>query len=173
MSAIAYSLADPPSLHWQSTGASEVSSLLQDMLFGATQHARDNANDWRSLTKALIEQLAVECQLPDWDGYGAEAVSEESKCRAQYVVDLLPYRLPPPEPVPDSEGEIALSWDFGRGRVFTVSVGADGVLNYAGLLGGGVKRYGAEPFKGDVPKAILESVEQLWSNVRAAEVRGR
>src|SRR5208282_953917 len=101
------------------------------------------------------------CQAPGWDGYGAQPISLNAKAEAQRLVDLLPFWLSAPDAVPDPDGEMALSWDFGRGHVFTLSVNSSGVLSYAGLLGDGVKRHGMEPFKSDVPKAILEAIEEL------------
>jgi hypothetical protein len=145
----------------QSNPASELGNELKNLFLVATEHARNNATDWRTLTRALIEEVALECQAPGWDGYGAQPISLNAKAEAQRLVDLLPFWLSAPDPVPDPDGEIALSWDLAPGHVFTLSVNSNGVLSYAGLLGDGVKRHGVEPFKSDVPKAILEAIEEL------------
>jgi hypothetical protein len=141
--------------------ASELGNELKKLILVATEHARNNATDWRTLTRALIEEVALECQAPGWDGYGAKPISLNAKAEAQRLVDLLPFWISAPDAVPDPDGEMALSWDFGPGHVFTLSVNSTGVLSYAGLLGDGVKRHGMEPFKSDVPKAILEAIEEL------------
>jgi hypothetical protein len=151
----------PASIPVQSGTASYWGEKITQLVLVATSHARNNATDWRTLTHALIEQVALEHQSPDWDGYGAVPISMASKTEAQRLVEMLPYWYPAPEAVPDPDGEIALSWDFGLGHVFTLSVGSTGALSYAGLLGDGVKRHGVEPFKGDVPKSILEAIEEL------------
>jgi hypothetical protein len=145
----------------QSTPASPTGKKLHQMWLQAASHARDNATDWRSLTKALIEEVAIECKESNWDGYGASPISEAAKYQAQALVDLLPYRFPAPEAVPDADGEIALSWDFGPGYLFTLSINESGRLSYAGLLGQGAKRHGMEPFKGDIPKIIIDSIDEL------------
>src|ERR1035438_7154975 len=67
----------------QSASASPTGKKLFQMWLQAASHARDNATDWRSLTKALIEELAIECQTPDWDGYKAKAISQGTKYQAQ------------------------------------------------------------------------------------------
>jgi hypothetical protein len=151
----------------QSASASPTGKKLFQMWLQAASHARDNATDWRSLTKALIEELAIECQTPDWDGYKAKAISQGTKYQAQALVDLLPYSIPAPDAVPDADGEIALSWDFGPGHVFTLSINESGMLSYAGLLGAGVKRHGMEPFKGDIPKSIINSIEEVCERAGA------
>jgi len=127
----------------------------------AALHARDNATDWRPFTNALIEELAQEHSRPNWDGYGAEPIAPEAKSFAQAIVNLLPLAFPAPDPVADPEGELALSWDFGPGHVFTLSISRNGTLSYAGLLGAGRKKHGMEPFEGGVPVVVVESIQEL------------
>jgi hypothetical protein len=145
----------------QSNPASELGNELKKLFLVATKHARNNATDWRTLTRALIEQVALENQSPDWDGYGAQPISMDAKTEAQRLVDLLPFWLSAPDALPDPDGDIGLSWDLGSGHVFTVIVSSTGILSYAGLLGDGVKRHGMEPFKSDIPKAVLAAIEEL------------
>ncbi len=109
--------------------------------------------------RGYVEAIARECDRSDWDGYRAQAIQNSAKEQAQRFVDLLPFRTPAPDPAADPDGEIALSWDFGPGSVFTVSISGIGTLTYAGALGGGVKRHGVERFSGDIPKIILQSID--------------
>jgi len=153
----------------QSNTASALGDELRKLVLVATSHARNTATDWRTLTRALIEEVALECQSPGWDGYAAQPISMNAKADAQRLVDSLPFGLAPPDTIPDPDGEIALSWDLGPGHVFTVSIGASGTVSYAGLLGGGVKRHGMEPFKATVPKAILEAIEELYDRSPASK----
>jgi hypothetical protein len=158
----------PRSLLAQSNPASELGNELKERLLVATEHVRNNATDWRTLTRALIEEVALEHQSVAWDGYGALPISLDAKFEAQRLVDLLPVWLSRPDVVPDPDGEIGLSWDFGPGRVFTVSVSSTGILSYAGLLGDGVKRHGVEWFRSDVPKTIIEAIEELHDRSSSA-----
>lgn len=168
MTALAYAplYSEPAAIRAQSNTASEWGQRLSVLLVRAAEHARSNATDWRALTNARIEELASEIQVPNWDGYGAQPITTDVKDQAQRFVDLLPYRLPAPEPMPDPDGEIALAWDFGPGSVFTVTIAGNGTLTYAGLLGGGVKRHGVERFNGDIPESILRSIEELTERSR-------
>ena len=163
MTALAYTHGFPNQLAFrvQSSAVSDFGSKLSELLRTATSHVRNNATDWRSFTKALVEEIARECQLPNWDGYGAHPISERAKKQAQIFIDMLPYNFPRPDPMPDPDGEIALCWDFGPGHVFTLSVNSTGMLSYAGLLGEGVKRHGMEQIKDKIPKSILESIKEL------------
>jgi len=174
MTALAYASpsSELPSFRAQSNAASELSYKLSEILLRVTSYARENATDWRPLTKALIEEVALECQAANWDGYGAHPVSERAKHQAQLFIDMLPYRLPAPDPIADPDGELALSWDFGPGHVFTLSIGPTGMLSYAGILGEGVRRHGMEPFKGGIPKAILESIDELCERSERSNVAG-
>ncbi len=163
MTALAYARELPNQLTFraQSSAVSYFGSKISELLTTATIHARNNATDWRSFTKALIEEIARECQLPNWDGYGAHPISQRAKSHAQIFIDMLPYSFPHPEPMPDPDGEIALCWDFGPEHIFTLSINSTGVLSYAGLLGKGVKRHGMEQIKDKIPKSIIESIKEL------------
>ena len=158
----------PLAISAQSAPASAIGVRLTQLLVEAQTYSRDNASDWRSLTSALIEAIAGECEASNWDGYGAAAIRAGVKEQAQRFINLLPFRLPPPDPTVDPDGDIALVWDFGPGHVRSVSVGADGVLTYAGLLGDGVKRHGVERFEADIPKVILQSIEELVEKSKSA-----
>lgn len=158
----------PPVVLAQSSPASRTGQELSVLLRKAVEHARRNASDWRPLTNALIEDVAAECRSPNWDGYGARPVHDAAKEQAQRFVDLLPARFRAPDPVADPEGNMALSWDFGPGRVLTIDIGDDGKLTYAALLGGGVKRHGVEQLNGHIPKVILETIDELHERSGAA-----
>ncbi|MGH8226510.1 MAG: hypothetical protein ACREU3_01180 [Steroidobacteraceae bacterium] len=158
----------PLAIYAQPSPASAAAARVTELLVQSEEHARKVATDWRPLANALIEELADECREPNWDGYGANAVDTAAKAQAQRFVDLLPHRLPAPDPVPDPDGEIALTWDFGPGHILTIAIGADGTLTYAGLLGGGVKRHGVERLGATIPKAILQALEELCDRVGVA-----
>ena len=163
MTTVCYSdfYSEPQAMRAQSNAASSLGETLNELLIRAIEHARRNATDWRPHTNALIEGISRDCQVPNWDGYGARAIDTAAKEQAQRFVDLLPYRFPAPDPVPDPDGALALSWDFGPGSVFTISISGDGSLTYAGLLGGGVKRHGVERFDADIPEVVLRSIDEL------------
>lgn len=166
--ALASPYIGPPVVQAQSSPASRTGQELSVLVGKAVEHARSNASDWRPLTSALIEEVAAECRSSNWDGYGAQPIREAAKEQAQRFVDLLPARFRGPDPVADPDGNMALSWDFGPGRVLTIDIGDDGKLTYAALLGGGVKRHGVEQLNGHIPKVILETIDELHERFGAA-----
>lgn len=160
---------NPPASRTNTSPASAVGQRLSELLLEFAAHARNNASDWRSFTNALIEDVARQHSTPGWDGYGARPIDSRAKAEAQRFVQLLPFGLQPPVPAPDPEGDMALSWDLGSDHVLTVSINANGTVTYAGLLGGGVKRYGMEQLGDDIPQVILQTLEDLYQ--RATVVR--
>jgi hypothetical protein len=120
------------------------------------------------MINTFIEEVAAECRSPNWDGYGAQPIRQAAKEQAQRFLSLLPARSRRPDPVPDPEGNIALSWDFGPGRTLTIDVGDDGTLTYAALLGGGMKRHGVEQLSGHIPEVILETIDKFHERFGAA-----
>jgi hypothetical protein len=97
---------------------------------------------------------------PNWDGEGADAVAHSTCEYATQFLGLLPSRIPEPEIYAESDGEIAFEWDLGPRRVVSVSVGRDGTLTFAGLMGTR-KVSGVDTLTTRLPasiRAVLEAV---------------
>ena len=58
-----------------------------------------------------LYDLASECAKADWDGYGAEAVSQSAVGRSAHFIRRLPEDLPLPEISVEPDSEIALDWN--------------------------------------------------------------
>lgn len=169
MSALALSLSSQPQLlepelHASSSESDTVRQQLED----AKRHSRAAASSLQSLAYPTLEEVVTACSQPDWDGYGARPISQASYVAARAFLDALPMWLPVPDIVPESDGEIAIEWDIEPNRIFSVSIGADGTLNYAGLLGDGVERHGVEKFDDVVPAIIIQTIEELYRRYRPA-----
>ena len=83
---------------------------------------------------------------------------EESTVRyAEAFATALPSSLQQVDVSIDFDGDISFDWDFGKRRVFAVSVRRDGVLNYAGLFGLNRLR-GSEVLLRDIPSPILQGI---------------
>jgi len=150
-----------PLIHAQTVAAGDSARLVANLLSNVAQHESARAANWRPLVRAEIDEIARECAARNWDGYGAVAVSKNTRENAERFVDLLPSDLPRPAAVPSPNGHIALTWDFGPGRILTISVGESGSAAYAGILGNGVRRHGVEPFRDDVAKVLVESIREV------------
>jgi hypothetical protein len=89
-------------------------------------------SDWRLAVLAEIDELVTECAVKNWNGYGADPINLLSVEKAKAFVRMLPPEFPPAEACADPDGDVSLTW-FTPSHTFTVSVGPDGALSYAGL----------------------------------------
>ena len=71
----------------------------------------------------------------NWDGYGASPIDYLSVDYATSFICHLSSEIPSPEISVDNDGEIAIEWDYGPRKIFSVRIGRDGTLHYAGLVG--------------------------------------
>ncbi len=111
----------------------------------------------QALKSALLEAQTDGREAHGWKPVDAGAFT--------YAVRLLGY-LPDPTPLPeiavDSDGDVALEWDEGPRRVFSVRVTRDGTLYYAGLDGQSVF-HGSEPLREGVPSTVSAGINRIVS----------
>ena len=101
-----------------------------------------------------------ECKSPNWDGYGALAVTQDTLRTAYCVIESLPVGTPAPTLGADPDGEITLEWYRSPYRTLSVSVSPDGDLHYGALCGPN-KVNGTSVFLGGFPDVILRLIEQV------------
>ena len=107
-----------------------------------------------------IEEIAVECSAPGWDGFGANAVTAVAVADARAFAEALDSTLPVPEVGAEPDGALTFEWHRSARQTLSVSVHGSGVLHYAALLGA-AKAYGTEPFVGEVPKIISDLIHRV------------
>ena len=107
-----------------------------------------------------LKEVAREASTDGWDGYGASAVLPGSIYYSRQFLRLLPPTFPAPSFTVDPDGEIAIEWDYGVRKFISVSIGRDGTLNYAGLLGHR-SFHGEEPLTWGIPKRIMAGIESI------------
>ena len=110
-------------------------------------------------TYRQLYQMLVECASSNWDGYGAQPVLFESYEKAKRFVRALPLGIASPEVSAEPDGEITFEWYSAPTRVFSVSVGPNNELNYAGLFGAS-RTYGTEVFHDEIPQVILSHIKR-------------
>jgi hypothetical protein len=110
-----------------------------------------------------LEQAFLEASSDNWDGEGSEPADPMSYRYALLFTRSLPGWVPNPEASVDPDGEICLEWDQGRRSIFSVSIGRDGTLTYAGLFGVS-KQHGVESFADDIPPEILSGIRRASFN---------
>ena len=109
------------------------------------------------------DALAAVCQsaqVDHWDGAGARRVEPSSYRYARQLIHRLPRWVSPPEIAIDRDGEILFEWDHGRRHVFTISIGKDGTLTFAGLFGQ-TTIHGIDHGRDELSSTIVEYLERF------------
>ena len=106
--------------------SSDVSQRRQVTL---SHHAKDKCKtDIRNLLHISGEN--------DWDGEGADPVTQKTVDIALNVVENFPGDVGLPEVTADPHGRVDFDWHLNNGTMFTVSVGNDGEVAISGLYQG-------------------------------------
>ena len=83
-------------------------------------------------TKALTELLETSGN-PDWDGEGADPITNDVIETAIEALQYLPTEIEPPDISADPHGNIEFDWHLKNGTMFTISIGKEGHLILSGL----------------------------------------
>lgn len=148
-----------------SFAVSESALFARSTMKDAVLQLRDTITLGRGINDSIRELVRVysECNVSDWDGYGADPVSRASHELASALLDVLPPGTPPPTIAAEPDGQLTLEWYRTPYRTLSVSVDPLGELHYAALLGVS-KQYGTERFSGDdIPQTILDLVSRVMS----------
>ena len=113
--------------------------------------------------KGIFDDLGSifqECRSANWDGYGAVPVRPETLINTRRFLLALPWGTPPPAIGAEPDGHLTLEWHRSPRRTLSISVSPDGDLHFAALLGPRT-RYGTELFVNDVPRVILDLIDEI------------
>jgi hypothetical protein len=101
-----------------------------------------------------------ECRQPNWDGYGAQSVREETYDLAHQFLAALPLSTPLPSIGAEPDGQITVEWYRSPQRTLSVSVSPDGDLHYAALLGA-ERICGTETFRAKMPQVLRDLIARI------------
>jgi hypothetical protein len=101
-----------------------------------------------------------ECQEPDWDGYGAQPVLDTTCQLAQKFLEIFPPGTPAPSIGAEPDGHVTVEWYGSPQRTLSVSVGPDGALDYAALLGE-ERICGTERFRSRMPQVLIDLITRI------------
>jgi hypothetical protein len=143
-------------------GASETAKYVEGKRRESREHVEQSHTFGSALDRARQElrDLADDCAEPNWDGYGALPVNWGAYLNAYRFLENVPLGTEVPSPGVDPDGELTFEWYRGPRRTLSISVGEEGDLNYAALIGS-TRAYGQEPFLGDVPRVIAELISRV------------
>ena len=146
----------------QFTGTSDASQKLQK-IYDNTVISLRKAVTWNRIGNTLdsLKEVFSECYETNWDGYGAQPITVATYQEAIRFLNSIPSWLEIPEIVPEPSGDIGFEWNFGKNKIFAVSLNGTNKLVYAGILGAGNKAHGIEVFNGALPRTIIDNVLRI------------
>ena len=144
-----------------SPGSSSASESVASYFAETGKSVLAAASTLQSRAAAVLARLQRECSVKGWDGYEARPIAPRTIARAQIFVNALPYWMPAPEIVPESDGEIAIEWDSSPTEIFSISIGEQSAIHFSGLFGEDKERHGVEPFEDFISEEILYYINQL------------
>jgi hypothetical protein len=146
---------------WADRALSDEAQVLRKLINDASEFSGSVAvGEPRRAAQRALAAAYLAAQVDDWDGSGSRRVEPSTYAYADQFLRLLPNPASLPDITVDSDGEILFEWDQGRRQVFSVSVGRDGTLTYAGLFGHN-KTHGTEHFREALPSIISDCLERL------------
>lgn len=154
----------PISIIWDA-GVSDSAQKVKD----ATGEIRESLASTYTMGKVLkmLDQLAEvgkKHSIDGWGGPGTKAISRTSYDNAVKFTLALPSSLTMPEIYVDPDGIITFEWYENKRRVYSVSIGSQGELSYAGLFGLN-RTCGTEYLTGNVPELVINNVKRVYSGV--------
>jgi hypothetical protein len=154
----------PISIIWDS-GVSDSAQKVKD----ATGEIRESLASTYTMGKVLktLDELAEvgrKHSMDGWGGDGTKAVNQTSYSNAVKFALALPSNLMTPEIYVDPDGIITFEWYEDKRRVYSVSIGNQGELSYAGLFGLN-RTCGTEYLTGNVPELVINNVKRVYSGV--------
>lgn len=110
---------------------------------------------------AKLESVFRDASQPNWDGYNALPVSQNTLDMARFFLDLFDSTLEKPDVSVHPDGEMAFEWYYGPRRVLTVAINEFGRLSYAAMFGKEAQKHGTEYMLGKVPDDISSALRRL------------
>lgn len=145
----------------QVIGASPEAQFVRNQLGDNLRHLQKSARlGIEQVIQGELADIWEECHQENWDGYDALPVTWDTYHNAEQFIRALPLGVRMPSIGAEPDGHIALEWYHAPYRTLSVSVSPDQELNFAALLGSD-KICGSTRFFGEVPKRILELIEQV------------
>lgn len=128
-----------------------------------------SASDWLPSIDAALRSIRSECATDNWDGMDAYAialnVADFAERIAERLYHLLPRGTPAPDIVPEPDGEIGISWTVDTERMFSLSVGDHGNINFAGQFGKAGGIHGWHPVDTKSDEELAKSLEEVVRHI--------
>lgn len=145
---------------WVDRGLSDDARTMHDLSVAAAEFRGSIAvgEPKRSAQEALNAAYAAELERSDT--VSESRVEPSTYTYAVQFLEILPTSVPTPDIAVDTDGEILFEWDRGPRHVFSVSVGRDGTLNFAGLFGHR-KIHGTDHLREALPPVVQDCLSRI------------
>jgi hypothetical protein len=144
---------------------SDFSRAIERMAAQRKNYREGTSLDWFPIIEAALLNIRDECTQPNWDGDGAIPVGERTINLAGKVTEclfsMLPKGTPAPDLIPEFDGDISISWSVDTNRIFSISVGAHGKINFAGQFGVEGAQHGWQPVDATSRRALEASLQDI------------
>lgn len=152
-----------PLFPFKNTGFSPEAETVSNKITKIRDWLEDSQALYGEKTKAisLLSELADECGVENWDGYGGRPIDIDSVTVAESFVRALPRGVTLPEFAPEPDGSISLEWIPSRTCTFSISINSSDHLAYA-WINGTDRGHAVTFFDGyRIPPRILEEIETV------------
>jgi hypothetical protein len=128
-----------------------------------------SASDWFPSINAALVEIESDCAVPHWDGAGSVPISKQTieitAKIAEALYAIVPVGTPAPEIIGEPDGEISVSWSVAADRLYSLSVGAHGKINFAGQFGkeGGI--HGWQPTDAANRSSLETSLQEIAKHI--------
>lgn len=164
MSTLTYSINAAVPL-WVTNGFSSEHGIVHDLI----QETLDNFRKANSISAPIsdikneLESIYSECSEPNWDGYGARAISRETiEIAEEFIESFMFLDLPTPDIIPEPSGDIGFEWMKPAKHSLILSIDRRGEITYVGFFGAN-RAKGVERFTEGVPDVVIQLIKRLYS----------
>lgn len=146
---------------WVDRGLSDDADVVRKLTISASEFPGSVVlGEPKRVVQEALHAACVAAQKDDSDAIGSARVEPSTYAYASQFLQTLPASLPIPDVSVDTDGEILFEWDRGPRHIFSVSVGRDGTLTFAGLYGH-TKVHGTDHLREALPPVIAHSLQRI------------
>jgi len=111
-----------------------------------------------------LNDVFEECKVIDWDGCGAEPITDAVYFNATKVISSLPVDLPIPTISPDNDGFVEFEWQNDR-RNFSLYITDTNLILYAGFYNKEDRLSGRFKFENVFPERIKFLAKEVYKTI--------
>jgi hypothetical protein len=117
-----------------------------------------------------VYEVQAQCSRDNWNRDGAVAISMETAAQAETLLLALPSEVPVPEIFADPTGAISFQWYRRPRHRLVLSIYANGIVEFAGLLGVDNEVYGSARMGRGLPRIVRDHLRNLFTEETQAHV---